>query len=228
MLTRTVNLGKWALANLFKGLIKAEEAEVTAMTPSTVASSLPSLGRSPAPSHAPLERSNAPLPHRARAMSGSLSIHSAPSLNIPGLATPAAIPAVLPDIESPLSKSAPTASAFQSFQAKRNAPLQAIPQSPSSAAVSPAMESHAGRGDYFSQKRKPDVSPSRNDEKMLPPATPGGTQVPQTPGGSFMGKLKLGLGKKKTAEVPMSTVVESTEAPVVDDVSTFVISSKAS
>ncbi|ORY31816.1 hypothetical protein BCR39DRAFT_587333 [Naematelia encephala] len=209
-----VNLGKWTLANLFRGLIKAEEAEVTAMTPSTTNSSLPSINRSPAPTHIAIERPNLAPPHRQRAMSGSIATGT-PSLNIPGLATPAARPAILPDVDGSLSKSAPVTSAWQSFNALRTGQLSAIPQSPST--VSPAENV---RGDYFSSRRKADASPSRADDRSTgAPPTPGAEKqstVPQTPGGgSLMGKLK-GFGKKKTAETPMSTVVESKEAPEQD------------
>jgi len=197
-----LNLGKWALANLFKGLIKAEEQQVTAMSPATTNSSLPSLNRSPNPGHISIERPNLAPPHRARAFSNA-SITSAPSLNIPGLATPALTPAILPEV-SMLSQSAPVTSGFQNFGALRTGPLAAIPQSPSSPA-----DITAARGDYFSLRRK-EPSPNRTGDE--PPKTPGipETPVPQTPGGGrFMGKFKL--GKKKTMETPMSTVAETKE-----------------
>lgn len=76
------------------------------------------------------------------------------------------------------------------------------------------------RGDYFSIRRKPETSPSLAEDKVpsTPSATSQSVQTPlQTPGGSLMGRLK-GFGKKKAAEMPMSTVVESQEAAPEDTV----------
>jgi hypothetical protein len=76
------------------------------------------------------------------------------------------------------------------------------------------------RGDYFSPRRKADPSPDRSQ----PATTPGEkekdktAQLGQTPGGSFMGKLK-GFGKKKQAETPVSTIVETPAPPPEDTVS---------
>ncbi|WWD18801.1 hypothetical protein CI109_103256 [Kwoniella shandongensis] len=215
-----INLGKWALANLFQGLIKAEEREVRdlyANTPSTVASSLPSISRSPvAPQHISIDRPPVSPPHRQRALTGSFSGAKPPSLNIPGLVSPAARPAVLPDTSGDnLSKSAPEAPSYwQSFQALRTGPLSAIPQSPTATSGTPHTEQSGPSRDYFSVKKKAEQSPSRDGDrdKDKAPPTPG---VPQTPGGSFMGKLK-GFGKKKQAETPMLPVVERATTPEDD------------
>ncbi|KAK4684516.1 WD repeat-containing protein 48, partial [Tremellales sp. Uapishka_1] len=193
-----VNLGKWTLANLFQGLIKAEENEVTAIggTPSTTASSLPSIQRTPAPAHIAIDRPLRSPTHRTRALSGTF-IPGTPSINMIGLATPAATPAILPE----LSSSVPTSSGWHSLsQAMKTGPLSAIPQSPS-------MDNGGGGRDYFSVKKPQETSPERDRER----------QPPTTPGGSFMGKFK-GFGKKKTLDTPMSTVAEvQQEAPTEDD-----------
>ncbi|KAK8858907.1 hypothetical protein IAR55_003138 [Kwoniella newhampshirensis] len=216
-----INLGKWALKNLFKGLIKAEEREVVDLyaksTPSTVSSSLPSVNKSPAaPQHISIDRPPVSPPHRQRALTGSFSGAKPPSLNIPGLVSPAARPAVLPETPSDsFSKSAPdTPSYWQSFQALRTGPLSAIPQSPAATSGTPHTEMSGQNRDYFSVKKKVEQSPSRDGErdKDKVPSTPG---VPQTPGGSFMGKLK-GFGKKKQAETPMLPVLQRASTPEDD------------
>lgn len=221
MLIITVNLGKWALANLFQGLIKAEEKEIRSTSPATT---IPSITRSPAPSHISIDRPNGqPATHRARALS---SLSQTPSLNILGIATPAARPAVLPDIESPLSRSAPAN--YQSFHSLRNGQsLSAIPQSPGPNSLGAGTASPAAadiRGDYFSVRKRVESSPHRDEKKDVPP-TPGGsekspapqTPAPSTPGGKMMGKFKV-FGKKKDKEV-MSPVVENEPEVVEDNVS---------
>ena len=91
-----VNLGKWALANLFKGLIKAEERLLTSPAGGGVGSSpvtgTSALSRSAGTNslHISIERPTSPQ-HRQRALS---VISSAPSINIRGIASPAATPAV--------------------------------------------------------------------------------------------------------------------------------------
>ncbi|OCF44317.1 hypothetical protein I317_01762 [Kwoniella heveanensis CBS 569] len=219
-----INLGKWALANLFRGLIKAEEREVHDLainaTPSTVSSSLPSsVPRSPGISIA-IDRPPVAPPHRKRAMTGSFSSPKPPSLNIPGLVSPAARPAVLPDVsDEQLSRSAPEATNyFQSFQALKSGQLSAIPQSPTASTqptLSPQTEMSSSNRDYFSINRKRnDPSPSRdNDRDKSSATTPGLGTTPG--GGSFMGKFK-GFGKKKQTETPMSTVVEKVQTPEDD------------
>jgi WD repeat-containing protein 48 len=218
-----VNLGKWVLANLFRGLIKAE-GETLHSQPQTESTRPPSITRSPAPRHLPIERPNQSPPHRQRAMSGTFTESNTVSLNIPGLVSPAARSAVLPDMESPLARSIPLSTSlsgsFQPFAASagmRTGTLSAIPQSPTSASIAGASPGDIlSRGDYFSPKRKADPSPDRSQ----PATTPGETKssVPQTPGGSFMGKFK-GFGKKKQAEAPVSTVVEAPPPPPEDTVS---------
>lgn len=224
-----VNLGKWALANLFQGLIKAEEREATS-SPTT--SSAPSITRSPAPTHISLGPST--TTRRARALS---SLSQTSSLNVLGVATPAATPALLPDIESPLSRSAP--SNFQSFHSFRNGPLSAIPQSPGPNSLGASLNAGTSspqpadnRGDYFSMRKRVDSSPNRETGTKEPPtpgagsathpgatnekAPPGQTPAPATPGGKMMGKFKV-FGKKKEKETTMSPVVENEPLVVEED-----------
>ena len=197
------------------GLIRAEERELTAMTPLLPVPSNPSINRGPIDKHIAIERPNLPPPHRQRAVTGS-SQSSAPPLNTPGLAIAASTPAILPEPHNNPSRRAPTS--LQARQAPRNDPLAAIPQSPASPAASSPTDPFS-RGDYFSIRKKPETSPSRADDRAPPTPGAGILQTPlQTPGGSFMGKLK-GLGKKKTTETPMLPVVETQEAEPEDVVS---------
>ncbi|WWC88328.1 uncharacterized protein L201_003237 [Kwoniella dendrophila CBS 6074] len=241
-----INLGKWALANLFRGLIKAEEREVMDLavnaTPSTINSSLPSsIPKSPSILQQQQQQSGStqqlygisierstgndiPHPHRKRAMTGSFSNPKPPSLNIPGLVSPASRPAVLPEVfDEQLSRSAPESNDFfQNFQALKIQQNQ--PQSPSISSsyqpttLSPSVERGSNSRDYFSTKgRKPDVSPSRESTgASIPPATPGGTSADTGKKSGFMGKMK-GLGRKKQAETPMTPVVEKPIEPEEDD-----------
>ncbi|WWC71103.1 uncharacterized protein I206_105056 [Kwoniella pini CBS 10737] len=224
-----INLGKWALANLFRGLIKAEEVEVRDLainttTPSSVTSSLP---KSPGLGGISIERpADIPHPHRKRAMTGSFSNPKPPSLNIPGLVSPASRPAILPEafeengnVDANLSRSAPESNSFfQNFQALKIQQNQSA-QSPSASSsyqpntLSPNTERISNNRDYFSSKRKGDPSPSRETDKssvLNTPATPN----PESKKG-FMGKMK-GLGRKKQAETPMSPVVERIVTPEND------------
>ena len=204
------------------GLISAEEREVVQNSPSTTHSSLPPMPRSPEIRSIPLDRGTAAHPHRSRALSGTFANQSSPSLNIPGLATPAARTAIVPD-EDLLSKSAPAASSgWQSFHALRSGAMPSIAQSPavslggSGAAQSPA--ENGGR-DYFSLGRRRDPSPSRGEDRQ--PPTPGSVSAavpptPATPGGS---KLKLKFGKKKKDTAAMEPVAEAKEVVAEDLVS---------
>ncbi len=163
--------------------------------------------------------------HRTRSNTGSFSGGRTPAITIPGLSTPAATPAILPEVSSPLASSAPAAAGWLAMQmANQRASLAAIPQSPignSPKAVpssqylqSPGASEAGGNKDYFSMKKNKDTSPNRDGGDRVP-QTPG----PTTPGGSFMGKFK-GFGKKKgVAETPMSTVVETTQEVVEPEVS---------
>ena len=224
-----VNLGKWALANLFKGqssfmrdlvhelkpfigLVKAEENSVIAMSPKVTTTNLPPVQRSPQSRPIPIDRPQAAPSHRQRSMTGSFS-SGAPSLDIPGLATSASTPAVLPDMD--LSRSAPAnGGAWQSMAAaasRNGAGLSPIaPTPPSTAALSPTVDMSAARDDYFSMRRK-EQSPTRAEDKVVP-ATPGSAVVPPTPSTPGGSKLKFSFGKKKKSETPMTTVEESKEA----------------
>ncbi|EIW67604.1 hypothetical protein TREMEDRAFT_64196 [Tremella mesenterica DSM 1558] len=189
-----LNLGKWTLANLFRGLIIAEEREIRASN-STPSTNPPSITRSPAPTYISIERPTSPTPHRGRAMSSSY-IPGTPSLNIPGLTTPAVTAAILPESEVTLSTSAPAG--WSSFSNAMRGPLTAIPQSPalnlnqnqsqnqnqnqnsqttsnhqniqtSQNVLQNQTPSEGLRGDYFSITRRSDPSPNRTEEK---PSTP--------------------------------------------------------
>lgn len=193
-LTIALNIGKLVLANLFRGLIKAEDHEVRTASPTSVTSSLPSVSRSPAaPTHIPIMSPR----HRQRALS-SASSHGgiSPSINIAGLATRAQTPAIKPEGATPLGQSAPATSGWLALPGA----LKATSISPSSPSAAMSPSSITGSRDYFSAK-KAEQSPSR-EEKV--PASPSAT------GSSLLGKKKfMGFGKKKTTEAPMSTVVES-------------------
>lgn len=212
------------------GLIKAEERDITAHYADSPLSTTASLPRSPEIRSVPLDRGQAAPSHRKRAMSGVFNTQP-PTLEIPGLATPASRPAVAPD-DTSLSKSAPSngPSAWQSFQALRTGPgtLSSVPQTPGSV-VSGGAPTTPGetlgtsygtsRGDYFSTRRK-DPSPSRADENKTPTTPSAADKAKEKEAkekeSSMMGKFK-GFGKKKKAET-MSTVVESKETAVEEQV----------
>ncbi|ORX37083.1 hypothetical protein BD324DRAFT_624711 [Kockovaella imperatae] len=203
-----LNLGKWALGNLFKGLIKAEEESVVSMSPKNPTTNLPAVQRSPEARPIPLDRPQAAPRHRQRALTGSFS-GGAPSLDIPGLATAAATPAILPDFE--FSKSAPTpGGAWQAFSIRDSNSLSAIAGSPASVAASPLDTTM--RGDYFSLRKQQSAITEEKTPQSPATASPvAATPVPSTPGGT---KLKFKpFGKKKKPEAPMSTVVENKETP---------------
>lgn len=189
------------LGNLFRGLIRAEEAEVQSAfssSPTTQSSSLPSISRSPAPTHIPIE---APR-HRKRALSSTSMTGSgiSPSINIAGLATRAQRAAIRPE-GTPFGQSAPASSGW----------LSPIPggRTPFGTGMSPLSSTDTPARDYFSM-RKPDPAPvpEKKEEKVTsPPAATGG----------LLGKKFKGFGKKKNVEAAMSTVVESKhEAPAED------------
>lgn len=175
----------------------------------SVASSLPSVSRSPAaPSHIPIMSPR----HRQRALS-SASNHGgiSPSINIAGLATRAQTPAIKPEGAAPLGQSAPATSGWLSLPAAAKAAAAITPGSPT-VAMSPGAVT--GSRDYFSLK-KAEQSPVRDDKAAASPAaTPSATS-----GSSILGSKKkfMGFGKKKTAEQPMSTVVESKREAVPED-----------
>lgn len=225
--------------------MKAEEQVIRDSSPQVTTSALPNQPQI----SISIERPKESPPHRKRAMTGNFSETSAVSLRIPGLVSPSATAAVLPDMESPLSRSLSNGSPFQSFAAIRNGSiangngngngtangLSAIPQSPGASTPGDHL-----RSDYFSAgaiSRKTDPSPDRST------TTPGASSangkesstgtgttssqamnMPQTPGGSFMGKFK-GFGKKKQAEQVMAPVAEVAPEPVEDDVSAMISNS---
>ena len=182
------------------------------MSPKNPTTNLP-VQRSPQSRPVPIDRPQAAPVHRQRAMTGSFS-GGAPSLNIPGLVTPAATPAVLPDALD-LSKSAPAAGgAWQAFlaSAQNNGGLSAIAGSPpSTIAMSPLDQTI--RGDYFSLQKKEGEEKDKVPQSPSTATTATPASVPATPGGT---KLKFkAFGKKKKSETPMSPVIETKEAPPV-------------
>ena len=188
------------------------------MSPKVATTNLPPVQRSPQSRPIPIDRPQAAPIHRQRALTGSFS-SGAPSLDIPGLATSASTPAILPDMD--FSRSPPVSGgAWQSMAAadyNGGTSLSPVTQTPpSTAALSPTVDTSA-RGDYFSQRRK-EQSPTRAEDKTVSssPASVPIPPTPSTPGGS---KLKFTFGKKKKSETPMTTVAESKEvAPEPEEV----------
>lgn len=227
----SVNLGKWVLANLFTGLIKAETSEAAKYQQQ--ASSTNNLS---APSGLALQRGSAPTyislhdtsnGTRQRARSTASGGPMTPGGLMVGLATPAATPAVLP-VNSP-QDSAPKLNAWTN-RGRTNGShagntLSTIPQSPGmrgasqattpasaalSAAKSPRGDASNGK-DYFSfpSKKSKATTPGPIGTKDPSPTRRPDSTVPQTPGGSqasFMGKFKGFGGKGKKAS-------DSTETP---------------
>lgn len=153
-----VNLGKWALGNLFSGLIKAEALDIqlyaaangeeseTLSTPITTQTSSASVGinRSPAPKFISLDKPTASPGRRLRSYS-SLSSNAPPTPGglMVGFATPAATPAILPAATASQNYNDRGTAGNQSLINTRASALAAIPQSPaaaSSMANTPATE----------------------------------------------------------------------------------------
>lgn len=223
-----INIGKWVIANLFAGLVKAEAAEAVQITPQAVHSALPSNGsnRSPAPTFTALERplTNSSTPGRRLRSASSLSLAgqltSGGGLMI-GMSTPALTPAILPISEK-------DEFSLEVGSWKNRAGLPAIPQS---VAASPTGFNVTGgsrtpgelvsKGDYFST---PPPKGARESSVNDLPKTPGGTITPgastsaptQTSSGSFMGRLKGFGGKNKKAAV--ETAQATLQAPTVEDI----------
>ncbi|WOO83377.1 WD repeat-containing protein 48 [Vanrija pseudolonga] len=220
---RAINIGKVALANLFRGLIKAEEYEVTSQSaignsPTSITSSLPSVSRSPQTSTSiAIDRPLTSPRHRQRALSSSSGIGITPSINIAGLATRAQTRAIVPDGVSPFGQSAPTSHEWLSLPGSNK-----FAPSPAGGGATPGslksmgspLDTSASR-DYFSMRRKAEPSPSRGgNEDKTPTASVPATPIPSG-GSSILGKKFKGFGKKKATESPMTTVPESRrEEPV--------------
>lgn len=185
----SINIGKVALSSLFRGLIKAEEAEVHSIassSPQSHPSSLPSVSRSPVQPMSIAIPAGAPR-HRARAMSSASSTGLTPAINIAGLATPAAVPAVRPEPTTPFGQSAPAASGW--LAAKREG-FGASPTTPISGSLAKSSENK----DYFSLGRQ---ASSGGGEPKSPAAVT--SPPPKT--------KKTWFGKKKAAE-PMAPLAE--------------------
>lgn len=209
--TNAINVGKLTLANLFRGLIKAEQQDIASASPTSQTSSLPSISRSPnAPTHIPIAPIMSPR-HRQRALSNaSLGSGITPSINIAGLATRAQTPAIRPEGNAQLGQSAPATSGWLSLPAA----MKAANITPSSV-TSPTASNPFTPGsmptarDYFSLRKEAssgggDKSPGPT--AALAPTTPvGGTSS----GGGLLKKGFKGFGKKKAVEQPMATVTES-------------------
>lgn len=193
----SINIGKVALSSLFRGLIKAEEAEVQSVassSPQSHPSSLPSVSRSPVQPMSIAIPAGAPR-HRARAMSSASSSGLTPAINIAGLATPAAVPAVRPteSASTPFGQSAPAASGW--LAAKREGFGQS-PTTPLSASL--AKENK----DYFSLGRQASSGGGDSGPKSPAPVT---SPPPKT--------KKTWFGKKKAAE-PMAPLAEERKEPL--------------
>lgn len=180
--------------------------------------------------------------HRKRALTGSFSGTRPPaaSLVIPGLVSPAARPAVELDMPTDVfssdgvegkglllrsisGKAVGTPGGFSiGSMASSGLSGEGIP------IVSSAPNGNGGK-DYFSPRKKTEQSiggalassgPGSGDREGSSPATKS-QSTPSTPGGSFMGRIKIkNFGKKKTAEVSMPAVQERDTTPE-DTVSPF-------
>ncbi|WVQ73545.1 hypothetical protein IAR50_003121 [Cryptococcus sp. DSM 104548] len=218
-----INLGKWALSNLFRGLILAEEHEVTShIPPSPTSPSGSSLHEAPhAPSRMRAPSLSTPIDrpptsaHRKRAMTGSFS-KARPTLNIPVTSPNMGRQAVFLDV--PADGQRGREEGWRGYETskvgtpgKMGLTGQPAVESPTlgmgSGALSNSYTSASGK-DYFSA-RGSDPSPPGNANGggkessgsigKSPAATPSG--------GGLMGKLKS-LGKKKAAETAMPAVQE--------------------
>jgi WD repeat-containing protein 48 len=231
---RPLNIGKVVLGNLFQGLIKAEEMElqsVISSSPTTVASSLPSISRSPVPPSLLAVDLASPHPrHRQRALSStSLTLTGSgggtptPSINITGLATRAERAAIRPD--APFGQSAPASSSGWLSAASGGAvtPLRsgAFAALGGSAATPTSTTSDIPARDYFSLRKEPTsasasaagtaaASPAEKKEALPLPQSPGpASNGSSSSGGGLLSKKFKAFGKKKQAEPQMTTVVES-------------------
>ncbi|BEJ10673.1 hypothetical protein CspHIS471_0100950 [Cutaneotrichosporon sp. HIS471] len=215
--TSAVNIGKLTLANLFRGLIKAEQDDIASTSPTSTTSSLPGVSRSPqATTHIPMKSPR----HRQRALSNaSLGGGITPSINIAGLTTRAQTPAIRPE-GTPLGQSAPAASGWLSLPAAAKAAN--IP-TPSPGMSSPSTANHFTPGsmpasrDYFSLRKdgtNGDKTPSTPSS-----STPATNEKDKSSGGLLKKGFK-GFGKKKTVEAsPMATVTESKREEKTEEVS---------
>jgi WD repeat-containing protein 48 len=222
---RSVNLGKWALGNLFAGLVKAEAEEI-AQGPKMPESSAPSalsaasITRGPAPTFIALDRASS---RRARSQSLTTGAPVTPGALMVGLATPAITPAVLPPAGSrgQGSRDVPGGLPIIPQSPATLASAAATPMSPSSTSTalrSPKAQELNGPKDYFSIKTSKPAAPDRQNPLVTPGGSLSSSLPAQTPGGSFMGKFKGfgGKGKKSTgpdvvAAVPVVTMIEESE-----------------
>lgn len=214
--TNAINIGKLTLANLFRGLIKAEQQDIASTSPTSATSSLPSVSRSPqAPTHVPLKSPR----HRQRALSNaSLGGGITPSINIAGLATRAQTPAIRPE-GTPLGQSAPAASGWLSIPVA----MKAANISPATPGMSsPSATNHFTPGsmpssrDYFSLRK--DAGSGDKTPSSATPLTPASIEKDKSSGGLLKKGFK-GFGKKKTVEAPMATVTESKREEKTQEVS---------
>lgn len=227
-----VNLGKWVLANLFAGLIKAEASEAAKQeqqkSTDVGAPSRAALQRGSAPTYIALDQSSVGAKRRLRPESSANGSGSlTPGGLLVGLAIPAATPAIMPD-GSPQGTPAPNLDAWANRGRTNDThlgnTLATIPQSPAlggtpgtatpgstalSALKSPKADSSNGK-DYFSfpSKRSKASTPGPITTKDPSPTRRPDSAALQTPGGSqasFMGKFKGFGGKSKKANDALAT-----------------------
>ena len=234
-----VNLGKWALANLFAGLIKAEAAEVAQTggadgstdSAGPTSTTAPSLARSPAPTFIPLDRASS---RRARSQSMVTGGATTPGALMFGLATPAITPAILPPVGAQTPHQNPSG-----LRGLRETPggLPFIPQSPATLASnaatpmsptssnipmrSPKVSESSAPKDYFSIRTGRPSTTERTNPATTPGSILSSSAPAQTPGGSFMGKFKgfgskgkKGTGVEAVSTVPIAPMPEETEEDV--------------
>lgn len=174
--------------------------------------------------------------HRKRALTGSFSGTRPPaaSLVIPGLVSPAARPAVELDMPTDVFGSSGSIEGKESLLRSISGRAVGTPGGFSIGSMtspgllgegipiaSSATNGNGGR-DYFSPRKKTEQTvvgalassgPGSGDREGSSSATKG-QGTPSTPGGSFMGRIKIkNFGKKKAAEVSMPAVQERAATP---------------
>lgn len=205
-----VNLGKWVVANLFAGLIKAEAAEAARHEQQAVPPSRETgLQRGAAPTFIALDRATTGTRQRLNS-----SGPTTPGGLLVGLSTPAATPAILPvgASEGATRNLDAWAGRGRTSGTHLGSTLSTIPQSPAlatpkaatpasalSGAKSPKADASNGK-DYFSfpSKKSKATTPGPITIKDPSPTRRPDSTVLQTPGGtqtSFIGKFK-GFGAK--------------------------------
>lgn len=189
-----------------------------------------------------IDRSPISPGHRKRALTGSFSGTRPPaaSLVIPGLVSPAARPAVELDMPTDVFGSGSVegkGSLLRSISCRAvGTPggfsigsMTSPGLSGEGISIASSVPNGNGGRDYFSPRKKTEQTiggalassgPGNGDREGSSPATKG-QGTPSTPGGSFMGRIKIkNFGKKKAAEASMPAVQERAATPE-DTVSLF-------